>query len=126
MRPVDGKLVERYDLKALKELYGGAFDGVLITRGDGRRQAVTPQDVASAMRPGAADAPTPPRQTVPIDANCADRARRGSGPGADRPVALGTAVAGRVPHRMTSVIRGTTDARHCRAAPAVAADDWTA
>ncbi|QQM41007.1 hypothetical protein [Streptomyces liliifuscus] len=46
-----GKLVEYYDLEALKELYGGAFDGVLITRGNGKKTPVTPQDVVGAMRP---------------------------------------------------------------------------
>ena len=45
-----GKLVEYYDLDALKELYGGTFDGVLITRGNGEKTAVTPQDVVVALR----------------------------------------------------------------------------
>lgn len=48
-RAVDGKLVEHYDLAVLKELYGGAFDGVTITKGDGSKKPVTPQDVASAL-----------------------------------------------------------------------------
>ncbi len=34
---VNGKLVEKPDLKALKDLYGQAFDGVLITRGNGEK-----------------------------------------------------------------------------------------
>lgn len=50
MKAVDGKLQDSYDLKALKELYGSVFDGVLITRGDGSKTAVTPQDVAGALR----------------------------------------------------------------------------
>lgn len=49
VQPVQGKLVEHYDLKALEELYGHAFDGVTITRGDGSEKAVSPQDVASAV-----------------------------------------------------------------------------
>ncbi|GAB2724950.1 hypothetical protein [Streptomyces bullii] len=49
VRPVGGKLVEHYDLKVLEELYGGAFDGVLITKGDGSKKPVSPQDVASAL-----------------------------------------------------------------------------
>lgn len=49
MRVVDGKLVEHYDLKALKELYGGFFDGVLIERGNGSKQPVAPTDVAVAL-----------------------------------------------------------------------------
>ncbi|MGZ3101247.1 hypothetical protein [Streptomyces sp. H72] len=51
VEPVDGKLVEKYDKAALKELYGGAYDGVLITRGNGEKTPVTPEDVISAMRP---------------------------------------------------------------------------
>lgn len=50
MKPVNGKLVDTYDLKVLKELYGSTFDGVLITRGNGSRTPVTPQDVAGALR----------------------------------------------------------------------------
>ncbi|MFF4656790.1 hypothetical protein [Streptomyces sp. NPDC001381] len=51
VQAVDGKLVEHYDQAALKELYGGTFDGVLITRGTGQKTAVTVQDVISALRP---------------------------------------------------------------------------
>ncbi|MET8734459.1 hypothetical protein [Streptomyces tendae] len=47
---VDGKLVDKPDLNALKELYGQTFDGVLITRANGEKTAVTPQDVYGAMR----------------------------------------------------------------------------
>lgn len=47
----DGKLVEYYDKNALKELYGSTFDGVLITRGNGEKTAVTPEDVIGALRP---------------------------------------------------------------------------
>ncbi|MFD8820499.1 hypothetical protein ACFV23_55765, partial [Streptomyces sp. NPDC059627] len=49
-KAVDGKLVETYNLDALKAAYGSTFDGVLITRGTGQKTAVTPQDVASALR----------------------------------------------------------------------------
>ncbi|GAA1424507.1 hypothetical protein GCM10009601_29350 [Streptomyces thermospinosisporus] len=47
---VDGKLVEKPDLNALKKLYGGAFDGVLITRANGEKTPVTPEDVYGALR----------------------------------------------------------------------------
>lgn len=47
---VNGKLVDKPDLNALKELYGQTFDGVLITRGNGAKTAVTPQDVYGALR----------------------------------------------------------------------------
>ncbi|MFI6491928.1 hypothetical protein [Streptomyces sp. NPDC050564] len=49
VQAVNGKLVQHYDLKVLKELYGGAFDGVMITKGDGSKKAVSPEDVASAL-----------------------------------------------------------------------------
>ncbi|MEV0692662.1 hypothetical protein [Streptomyces sp. NPDC050388] len=47
----DGKLVEYYDRKALEELYGDTFDGVLITRGNGEKTPVTVEDVIGALRP---------------------------------------------------------------------------
>ncbi|MFD3825458.1 hypothetical protein [Streptomyces sp. NPDC058625] len=47
----DGKLVEFYDRKALQELYGDVFDGVLITRGTGEKTPVTVEDVIGALRP---------------------------------------------------------------------------
>ncbi|HEX5569658.1 MAG TPA: hypothetical protein VFY14_22525 [Streptomyces sp.] len=50
MKPVNGKLVDTYDLETLKELYGTTFDGILITRGNGTKTPVTPQDVAGALR----------------------------------------------------------------------------
>ncbi|MEU8948159.1 hypothetical protein [Streptomyces sp. NPDC048489] len=46
----DGKLVDKPDLNALKALYGQTFDGVLITRGNGEKTPVTPQDVYGALR----------------------------------------------------------------------------
>ncbi|MEU0071187.1 hypothetical protein ABZ027_16820 [Streptomyces sp. NPDC006332] len=47
-KAVDGKLVETYDLKALKEAYGTTFVGVKIDGASGKRD-VLPQDVASAL-----------------------------------------------------------------------------
>ncbi|MDT0614599.1 hypothetical protein [Streptomyces lancefieldiae] len=47
---IDGKLVDKPDLNALKELYGQTFDGVLITRANGEKTAVTPEDVYGALR----------------------------------------------------------------------------
>ncbi|MER6024578.1 hypothetical protein [Streptomyces sp. NPDC001851] len=46
----DGKLVDKPDLNALRQLYGKAFDGVLITRGTNKKTPVTPQDVYVALR----------------------------------------------------------------------------
>ncbi|MFH0519723.1 hypothetical protein ACHBTE_21455 [Streptomyces sp. M41] len=50
VKAVNGKLVDSPDLAALKQLYGGAFDGVLITRGNGKKTPVTPEDVYGALR----------------------------------------------------------------------------
>jgi hypothetical protein len=50
VKPVDGKLVEYYDTAALKKLYGGAWDSVLIARGNGKKTPVTPEDVIGVMR----------------------------------------------------------------------------
>ena len=68
MKAVDGKLVETYDLKALKALYGNTFDGVLITRGTGKKTPVTPQDVAQAMG-RALLGKTPAERVAEIDTN---------------------------------------------------------
>jgi hypothetical protein len=51
MVAVNGELTPHIDLTVLKGLYGHAFDGILLQRGDGSKTAVTPQDVASAMLP---------------------------------------------------------------------------
>lgn len=48
-KAVDGKLVETYDLEALKKAYGATFDGVQIQTATGKR-GVLPQDVVAALR----------------------------------------------------------------------------
>lgn len=68
MQAVDGHLVEKYDLEALKTTYGNTFDGVLITRGTGEKTAVTPQDVAGALGK-ALRGKTPAERTAVIDTN---------------------------------------------------------
>lgn len=68
MQVVDGHLVEKYDLEALKTTYGNAFDGVLITRGTGEKTAVTPQDVAGALGKALRGKTTAERTAV-IDTN---------------------------------------------------------
>ncbi|MET7619713.1 hypothetical protein [Streptomyces sp. NPDC005408] len=49
MKAIDGKLVEVYDKKAIDELLDGVFDGVMITKGDGKKHQVSADDVAQAM-----------------------------------------------------------------------------
>ncbi|MER7461969.1 hypothetical protein [Streptomyces sp. NPDC097981] len=68
MQVVDGHLVEKYDLEALKATYGNSFDGVLIMRGTGEKTAVTPQDVAGALGK-ALRGKTPAERTGTIDTN---------------------------------------------------------
>ncbi|MFF8384396.1 hypothetical protein ACF053_12285 [Streptomyces kanasensis] len=49
MKPVDGKLVPYYDKEAINRLLDGVFDGVMITKGDGKKHQLSADDVASAM-----------------------------------------------------------------------------
>lgn len=67
VKAIDGKLVDTYDLKALKEAYGATFDGVKINGASGKRD-VLPEDVASALRK-ALRATTAAQRTVTIDTN---------------------------------------------------------
>jgi hypothetical protein len=48
-KAVDGKLVDSYNLEALKAAYGTTFTGVQINGASGKRD-VLPQDVAAALR----------------------------------------------------------------------------
>ncbi|MET9973243.1 hypothetical protein ABZZ80_47250, partial [Streptomyces sp. NPDC006356] len=48
-KAVDGKLVDSYNLEALKAAYGTTFNGVQINGASGKRE-VQPTDVASALR----------------------------------------------------------------------------
>ncbi|MFD8210554.1 hypothetical protein ACFV2S_29640 [Streptomyces sp. NPDC059695] len=50
MKAVDGRLVEVYDKKAIERLLDGAFEGVMITKGDGSKHQVSADDVAFVMR----------------------------------------------------------------------------
>ncbi|MGX1674178.1 hypothetical protein [Streptomyces sp. NPDC055400] len=68
VKAVDGKLVDVYNLPALKKLYGNTFDGVLIMRANGKKTPVTPTDVAGAMRQ-ALKGKTPAQRIGVIDTN---------------------------------------------------------
>ncbi|MFF2786425.1 hypothetical protein ACFVT6_06605 [Streptomyces sp. NPDC058049] len=68
MQPVDGRLVEKFDLEALKATYGNTFDGILITRGTGEKTAVTPQDIAGPLGK-ALRGKTTAERTVVVDTN---------------------------------------------------------
>lgn len=66
MKPVDGRLVEVYDKKAIDTLLDGVFDGIMITKGDGTQHQVSADDVAHAMQT-ALLGKTPAERTVAID-----------------------------------------------------------
>ncbi|MFD3487356.1 hypothetical protein [Streptomyces sp. NPDC058665] len=50
MKPIDGKLVEVYDRAAIEQLLDGVFDGLTITKADGKEHPVSAADVAQAMQ----------------------------------------------------------------------------
>ncbi|MFD5427751.1 hypothetical protein [Streptomyces sp. NPDC127084] len=50
MKPVNGRLVEVYDKKAITELLDGVFDGITVTKRDGKERPVSADDVAYAMQ----------------------------------------------------------------------------
>ncbi|MEV1051827.1 hypothetical protein [Streptomyces sp. NPDC049887] len=50
MKAVDGRLVEVYDKQAITELLDGVFDGIMVTKGDGKQYPLSADDVASAMQ----------------------------------------------------------------------------
>ncbi|MFJ3232856.1 hypothetical protein [Streptomyces sp. NPDC086787] len=49
VKAIDGKLVETYNLEALKKAYGRTFDGVKVESATGKRDVI-PQDVVNALR----------------------------------------------------------------------------
>jgi hypothetical protein len=68
MKPIDGKLVEVYDKKAINQLLDGVFDGITITKGDGQQHPVSADDVAQAMQKALLGKTTAERTQV-IDLN---------------------------------------------------------
>ncbi|WP_435326552.1 hypothetical protein [Streptomyces cinereoruber] len=66
MKAVDGRLVEVYDKKAIERLLDGAFEGIMITKGDGTKHEVSADDVAFVMR-DALLGKTPAERTKTID-----------------------------------------------------------
>ncbi|MFH8434279.1 hypothetical protein ACH4A3_03455 [Streptomyces sp. NPDC018007] len=66
MKPVDGRLVDVYDKKAIDELLDGVFDGIMAVKADGKKHQVGPDDVAQAMKT-ALTGRTEAERTVTID-----------------------------------------------------------
>ncbi|MFE2931575.1 hypothetical protein [Streptomyces sp. NPDC059278] len=65
MVPVNGRLIEHYDKKAIDTLCDGVFDGIMITKGDGKKHQLGADDVAHAMQT-ALLGKTPAERTVVI------------------------------------------------------------
>ncbi|MFC8659999.1 hypothetical protein ACFUCT_33015 [Streptomyces parvus] len=65
MKPVDGRLVDVYDKKAIDTLLDGVFDGIMAVKADGKKHQVGPDDVAQAMKT-ALTGTTPAERTVTI------------------------------------------------------------
>ncbi|MEV8567082.1 hypothetical protein AB0436_16165 [Streptomyces sp. NPDC051322] len=68
MTAVDGRLVEVYNKPAITQLLDGVFDGIMITKGDGKKHQVSADDVAHAMQ-SALLGTTPAERTATIDLN---------------------------------------------------------
>ncbi|MEU8527267.1 hypothetical protein AB0C77_16985 [Streptomyces sp. NPDC048629] len=68
MQAIDGRLVEVYDKKAIDELLDGVFDGIMITKADGKKHQVSADDVAFVMK-DALVGKTPAQRTKTIDLN---------------------------------------------------------
>ncbi|MFF9346159.1 hypothetical protein [Streptomyces sp. NPDC014734] len=66
MVAVDGKLVPHYDKKAIDTLCEGVFEGIMITKGDGKKHQLSSDDVAAAMQTALVGKTTAER-TVTID-----------------------------------------------------------
>ncbi|MER6994233.1 hypothetical protein [Streptomyces sp. NPDC000410] len=68
MKAIDGRLVEVYDKKAIEELLDGTFDGIQITKGDGKKHPLSVDDVAQAMQKALrGKTPAERTQTIALD-----------------------------------------------------------
>lgn len=70
MKAVDGKLVEVYNKTAIDTLCDGVFDGIMITKGDGKKHQLSADDVAHAMQTALlGKTPTERTATIALDGN---------------------------------------------------------
>lgn len=70
MRAVDGRLVEYYNKTAIDTLCDGVFDGIMITKGDGKKHQLSADDVAHAMQTALLGRTTAERTaTIALDGN---------------------------------------------------------
>ncbi|WP_327244515.1 hypothetical protein [Streptomyces sp. NBC_01320] len=70
MKAVDGRLVEVYNKTAIDTLCDGVFDGIMITKGDGKKHQLSADDVAHAMQTALlGKTPTERTATIALDGN---------------------------------------------------------
>lgn len=70
MKAVNGRLVEVYNKKAIDTLCDGVFDGIMITKGDGKKHQLSADDVAHAMQTALLGKNTAERTaTIALDGN---------------------------------------------------------
>ncbi|MFI5628336.1 hypothetical protein ACIA8E_02900 [Streptomyces sp. NPDC051664] len=65
MKAINGRLVEVYNKTAIDTLCDGVFDGIMITKGDGKKHQLSADDVAHAMQ-SALLGKTPAERTATI------------------------------------------------------------
>ncbi|SFS62484.1 hypothetical protein [Streptomyces sp. ok210] len=70
MKAVNGRLVEVYNKTAIDTLCDGVFDGIMITKGDGKKHQLSADDVAHAMQTALLGKTTAERTaTIALDGN---------------------------------------------------------
>ncbi|MET8329234.1 hypothetical protein [Streptomyces sp. NPDC005181] len=70
MKAVDGRLVEYYNKTAIDTLCDGVFDGIMITKGDGKKHQLSADDVAHAMQTALlGSTPAERTATIALDGN---------------------------------------------------------
>lgn len=70
MKAINGRLVEFYNKIAIDTLCDGVFDGIMITKGDGKKHQLNADDVAHAMQTALLGKTTAERTaTIALDGN---------------------------------------------------------
>ncbi|MET7857304.1 hypothetical protein ABZS81_08750 [Streptomyces sp. NPDC005318] len=70
MKAINGRLVEVYDKKAIDTLCDGVFDGIMITKADGKQHQLSADDVAHAMQSALlGKTPVERTATIALDGN---------------------------------------------------------
>ncbi|MFF0045419.1 hypothetical protein [Streptomyces sp. NPDC005498] len=70
MKAIDGRLVAYYNKTAIDTLCDGVFDGIMITKGDGKKHQLSADDVAHAMQTALlGKTPAERTATIALDGN---------------------------------------------------------